>query len=150
MTTTDCKNRPVAPKLDAFDPELPFLASKAAVELDNLILGKPGDSHAVMTLAQHLQSCVERVPGTEEYRSLMDPATIIVFTGAVAASGIPKVQTFVDLARVAWQIANDLQSSDASCDTLRRLRTFCVNLAKIAVAQERSRLEMHSRHETWS
>jgi len=147
--TTGRENCYLSPILDADDPELPFLASTAAVELDNLILGKSGASHAVATLAQRLQNCVERVAGIDEPRSVMDPATITVFNRAIEASGMTLAQTFGELARKVSEIANDLQRSDSSSDTFRRLRTFCANLAKGAVAHQRSRFEMQSGHETW-
>ena len=146
------KNGVATKSLDAFDPGLSFLASQAAVELDNLLLGKSSKLQAVKLLGERLAHSTEKIEGGEGRRSLMDPATVSVFSNAIAASGIPKVQTLPELAQEAWRLANDLQESQSTSDKqqLEVLRTFCTHLAKSLVAHEQSDLEMQSSDENWS
>ena len=146
------KNVVEAKYLDAFDPGLSFLAAQAAVELDNLLLSKSSELQAVRLLGERLAHSTEEIEGGKDRRSLMDPATVSVFSNAIAASGIPKVQTLPELARQAWRLANALQESQSSSDKqgLERLRTFCTHLAKSVMAHEQSDLAMQSSDENWS
>lgn len=153
MPDTAENNRATA-RLNVLDPGLPFLASQAAIELDNLLLGCEVELQSVERLAGRLEGSTEQIAETEERKSLMDPATISVLSSAVAASGMSKMQTLADLANEAWRIANDLQSSKSDRDRdksrVERLRAFCNCLAQSAVAHERSLYDMQSVDRNWS
>lgn len=139
-------------RLDALDPGLPFLASQAAIELDNILLGQDVELQAACFLAERIQNSTEENPGNDDRKSLMDPATITLFSSAVAASGIQNLRTLDDLANEAWRLANALRGSATETDRERieRLRTFCTFLAQSAVAHERQILERQTSDKNWS
>lgn len=153
MPDTAENNRATA-RLNVLDPGLPFLASQAAIELDNLLLGREVELQSVERLAGRLEGSTEPIAGTEGRKSLMDPATISVFSNAVDASGMPKIQTLADLANKACRIADGLQSSKSDRDRdksrVERLRAFCNCLAQNAIAHERSLYDMQSVDKNWS
>jgi hypothetical protein len=138
--------------LDAFDPGLSFLASQAAVALDNLLLGKPSEMQAVKLLGARLAHSTEEIEGGEGRRSLMDPATISVFSNAIAASGIRPIHTLPELAFEAWRLAEDLQKSQSTSEKhrLELLRTFCSHLANSVLAHEQSNFDTQFSDDNWS
>lgn len=146
------ENNLAAKRFTALDPGLPFLASQAAIELDNLLLGKDVDLKAVEQLGQRLENSTEQVAGTEGRTSLMDPATVCVFNGAISASGMPRVQTLAELASKAWQIARDLRASkeESNKQRIEQLGTFCTYLARSAIAHERTFYDMQFPNKDWS
>lgn len=146
------ENNLAARRFTALDPGLPFLASQAAIELDNVLLRKNVELKAVSQLAQRLERSTEQVAGTEDRKSLMDPATVSIFNSAIVASGMQKVQTLAELASEAWQIARELQGStrESNRQRVEKLRTFCTHLARSAVAHERALYEMQSANKNWS
>ena len=140
-------------RLNALDPELPFLASQAAIELDNLLLGRSVKLDAVNCLAERLENSIEQDSGAGDRRLLMDSATVSAVSVALAESGASNLRTLDDLASEAWQIADDLQNSnDDGSDEAKvsRLRTFCTSLARSAVARERAFYDMQSVNNHWS
>jgi len=146
------ENTHAAKRFKSFDPGLPFLASQAAIELDNLLLGKDVDPKAVKQLAQQLEESTAPAVGAEGRTSLMDPATVSVFSSAISASGRPRVQTLAELASQAWQIARELQDSRENSEKqrLEQLGTFCTHLARSAIAHERALCDMQSPNKDWS
>ena len=136
----------------SLDSDLPFLASQAAIELDNLLLGKNVDLKAVKRLAQQLEDSTAQGVGTENRISLMDPATVSVFSNAISTSGMQEVKTLGELAGKAWQIARELQGSqeDSEKQRLQQLGTFCTHLARSAIAHERALYDLHSPNKDWS
>ena len=146
------ENDCVPNRLSALDPGLPFLASQAAIELDNLLLGRDVELKAVKQLAERLDQSTGQVAGTESHRSLTDPATITLFNRAVVASGKLDVRTVDELASEAGRIAHELQNSEEKSDKgqIKYLRTFCTHLAQSALALEQSLFKTHSRAKNWS
>jgi hypothetical protein len=141
--------------LSALDPSLSYLASEAAFELDNILIGEiSNEPVAVKLLAQRLQNSTEAIGAGDTRQSLMDPTTISVFSNAIAASGLARVSTLEDLAAKAWKISQDLEHSSKEVQTERqsieRLRNFCVFLADSAVAQERLSRDLHFQKRNWS
>jgi hypothetical protein len=143
---------PQIKRLDALDPGLPYLATQAAIELDNLLLKREVELSAVKCLAERLENSVETGSDSGIKKALMDPNTVAVFSSAILASGIPEVRTLSELANEAQQIATELHSSHDQSDEgrIESLRTFCRLLAQSAVAHERSVYEKQSFNQNWS
>ncbi|MFN3152114.1 hypothetical protein [Bremerella sp.] len=139
-------------RLSASDPSLAFLASQAAIELDNRILGRHSTLTAVGQLAERLENATESV-GEKDRRSLMDPTTVSMFSNAIAASESKQVCTLEELASEAWRIATTLHESvgesGADEERLKQMRTFCVYLAESAIGREASPLEAQDSTDEW-
>lgn len=123
--------------LNALDPRLSFLASQAAVELDNLRLGKATKLVAVQLLRRRLDNSTELVEGTNDRKMLLDAPTVSVLSNAISASRSQEVRTLAELASEAWQMASDLQKAeevpaDLDKSTIERLRSFCLFLSQNA------------------
>jgi len=106
-----------------FNPELPFLASQAAIELDNILLGRGKGITAVKKLASGFETL------------LIDPPAASIFSASQAAN----VQSFEEFVASVSAIAKGLQTAEQQPDTkvIEYLRLFCNNLAKEAIAHER-------------
>lgn len=131
------------PPLQGLDPNLSFIASRAAIELDNLLLGTSKNLDAVHELARRLKNSAEEISGSTTMRNLMDPQSIRVFSQAYIETQGETVSTIDELAKKAWNIAGDLDEAkaDPQRQTLERLRAFCVALSRIVSAQRLAMLE---------
>ena len=132
--------------LRALDPDLPFLAARAAVELDNLILNQPTSLDSVKQIASLLQGSTTLAAGGQR-KSLMDPATVDLVGRAIIAQG-DQVMTITALAEVAARIADELASTeqDPKRNLLEKMRTFCVALSREASAYMSPEIETESPH----
>jgi hypothetical protein len=134
------------------DPNLAFLASRAAIEIDRIRQGKPMAGAAIAKLADILK-CSMQSSGTEESGEFWDPITISLIHGAVEARGSTNVTTKRDLLREAVEIANQLAKtaeSNTVPSDVERLRAFCVGLANSAIAHERAQIEAYADKSQWS
>jgi len=120
--------------LNALEPGLSFLASQAAIELDNLLLGRKTTLEAVQLLGRRLNAATEAVEGSAGRRTLMDAPTVSILSNAISASRSKNLRTLDELASESWKMANDLQDTTESANqqALKKLRSFCVCLSQIA------------------
>ena len=139
-------------RLSATDPNLAFLASKAAIELGRVAQGRSTSVEAVNALGNLLRNSANVSTGTEERVGFIDPTTISVLHSAIKAEGA-SVATLPELVREAQRIARQLESttraSNESSD-LTRLQLFCIGLADSAIAHERSQIESDFEKAQWS
>ena len=152
MSATTPDDR-VTERLSVLQPGLSFLAARATIELDNLCLGRGGELDAVKELAERLKCATEQVGASVDSRtSLMDPTTVVVFSNAIAASGLCEVRTLADLANEAWEIAGALENSGPNSDgnQIQRMRAFCNHLARSVIAHEKSLHDMQCANANWS
>jgi len=136
--------------LRALDPNLPFLASEAAVDIENLLAHRCEDLKAIRTLANRLKNSIEAgTVGSPHLRSLMDPATLTILNEAVAeVFKSASLQRVEDLLGEAAKMASLLSSADPkniSAD-LEKARDFCVALSRAAVAYRRSIKDLRPSH----
>lgn len=119
--------------LRALDPNLPFLASEAAIELDNLLLAQTGSLDNVKLLAERLKNTSEKVDGDTTRRALMDLPTVEVISAVFMSQG-HQVKTLNELVQEAWSISGNLERSGAEQDRalIAKTRDFCVALSKCA------------------
>ena len=134
--------------LRALDPELPFLASEAAIDLDNLLNHRSNDVVAVHHLADRLKKTLAPAEGTVRARFL-DHGTLTVLGEAInQVPGETELQEVDELISRASKIADELSSSDSSIDRARLewARSFCVALSRCAAEYRKSIHEVRQHH----
>jgi hypothetical protein len=150
MSTAMHNSQPT--RISATDPNLAFLASRAAIQLDRMIQGKSTSNEAVRELAGQLKSATFHV-AQEEPAALWDPSTVSLLRNAIDAKGTSPVTTIDELIGAATKIAQQLETTtDQSKNTtdIERLRSFCVGLSNSAIAHERSQIETSFEKPQWS
>lgn len=129
--------------LRALDPNLPLLASQAAIELDALLCNVGTEPRAIKKLALWLTSSFQGLPEGPEHNFLVDPPTESLLTRAFqqAQWAIP-VRTVTDLSAEASKLANSLRDINADSDHNKMVvaRAFCAALAESAA------LYLHSQY----
>lgn len=141
--------------VNILDPELPFLASQAAVELDNLLNGTGTDSAAVRNLAKRLQASLPSDTATAPHRALLaDTATISVLGQAInisrSAEHMLPISSDDELSQRTAEIAGQLSDVDGPLPedkkVLKWARAFCLALSQCAAAYRRSEFEVRRPH----
>ena len=136
--------------LHVIDPDLPFLASEAAIELVNLLLGRKSDLKSVSILAEKLRNSVEIDKTNGEIHSLMDPTTVIILAEAINKSQAqPTITKVEELIKKACSIADDLSNNTDPKDNRNRLewaRDFCVALSRLTAAYHKSIFDLRPPH----
>ncbi|OGW38716.1 MAG: hypothetical protein A2010_14630 [Nitrospirae bacterium GWD2_57_9] len=135
--------------LRALDLDLPFLASEAAIDIDNLLSNRSRELTAIRLLADQLRNSIEISSTGEPPRSLMDPATLTILGEAVArAAGEGYSRKVDDLLAEAVKIGTELTSADPSKNLkeLERAREFCVALSTAVVAYHKSISDLNPQH----
>lgn len=130
--------------------DLPSLASRAAIELDNMILGNADDLAVVRRLARLLAESLEAVPDPASPESLVDPATVLVMNSAILDAHVADrpLQTLRDLVSESMRIRETLESISGLTPKadLERMRSFCVALSNRASECLKPWEELESRH----
>lgn len=120
--------------LRALDPDLPFLASEVAVDIENLLANNPTSLDAIHKLAHRLRNAIE--PGTAGTppHSLMDPATLTVVAQAIAQTE-DSLRSVDELLAHAEKIAASLSEPGFGTNRseLANARDFCVALSRAVV-----------------
>ena len=114
--------------LRALDPDLILLASEAAIDIDNLLSHRSTDLTVIRRLAAQLKNSIEVDTSGSAQRSLMDPATLNILSGAVMEATEKKSLNKVEeLLREAAKIATTLSRDNPmeAPDELRQARDFC-------------------------
>jgi hypothetical protein len=123
--------------MEADDPDFSFLASQAAVELDNLSLGRQTRVENVRRLGRILEASVKSTSSVGTRGAFGSTGTLGVFGRAIeaSASGHPRL-TMSELIDEAWKMAEQLSASSGSEDKnhLKQLRTFCVALSRASAS----------------
>ena len=136
MTVPASQSRKI-PRLSALDPDLAFLASQAAIELDALLSQRSTELAAVRELAEQLRNSITLSSADGGPQSLMD-----------RTHPTQTVTRIRDLVSRAAAIADDLQRSDPIRDRerLEWAREFCVSLSKTAAAYRKSIYDLRPAH----
>jgi hypothetical protein len=133
--------------LRALDTDLPFLASEAAVDLENILSGRGTQLAAIQCLAARLKNSIELSNSGGPPKALMDPATLTVLGEAVAQTAASATNVNDVLAEAA-KIASDLSAPESSRkrEELVRARDFCVALSKAAASYRRAIRDLRPPH----
>lgn len=123
--------------------EFSWLACQAAIELDNMLLGRPTDASAVGRLGQKLGQSVAGDATSASVPRLADMRRTLALHAAVRRIGSVDQSTVSGLQEVTRALAQQLCSvgSQSLHDDLVKLRSFCVALSRAAVVSERPVLE---------
>lgn len=138
--------------LEAMDPELPFLAARAAIELDNLLLNRGQKLDAVASLAERLRNSSTRITNVQRDKALVDLSTVEILSSSVSATEQFSGSTLQDLAAKASEIAANLQTASErkSADSaIARSRAFCVALSRCASSYTQSVYESGQTEQPW-
>ena len=123
-------------RIQVLDPDLSLLASQAALELDNLLLGQTVEPIAVRQLGKALKNSFTGV-GSTPRKSLVDPGAVAVIGRALNASDVVKSASTVDeLDNKAWEVAAQMDQIGDHGDSkdLKKVRDFCVALSDYAAS----------------
>lgn len=128
--------------LRIFDPDLPLLASEAAVDIENILLNGPKELEAVHLLANLLKNSIQTDTNDAAFQSLMDPPTLSIIGEAVAKStktqnGCHKIEYLLN---EAGKIADILSQTSHIGDPteLEKARDFCLALSSAALSYRKS------------
>lgn len=136
--------------LHVLDPNLPFLASNAAIELDNLLLRRKPTLKYVYILSEKLRNSFEIDISNGATRSLIDPTTLTVLGEAVNKSQAqPTVTKVEELIEKACSIASDLSKRNFPKDNREKLegmRDFCVAFSHLVSAYHKSIFDLRPPH----
>jgi len=137
-------------EIHALDPDLPFLASEAAVDLANLRYGDSQRMEAIRNLADRLEKSIKKDSSGVPSRSLVDPDALTVLGGAVVESTFAgqSSKKINDLLVRALEIAEFL-SSDNMQDhpaKMEEAMNFCAALSRAAIAYRRSIRDLSPSH----
>lgn len=137
-------------EIHALDPDLPFLASEAAVDLANLRYGDSQRMEAIRNLADRLKKSIKKDSSGVPSRSLVDPDALTVLGGAVVESTFAgqSSEKIDDLLVRALEIAEFLSSENMQDDPakMEEAMNFCAALSRAAIAYRRSIRDLSPSH----
>lgn len=127
---------------DALNPDLPFLAANAALELDNILNNTGSSLSYVEKLERMLESSAreQKIAGGRA-RLLVDPVSSNILSRALAASHQSDPGTLQDLAKAISVLSGYiklLRASNLAKDNIASLRDFCVALSTYASASRKT------------
>ena len=138
------------------ESDLASLSSRAAIALDNLVIGGEVERYALCTLADTIVLLTETPAESSEPALLLDPSTAIVMNHAIAdAKLLPTALTTVEqLLQEASSIGERLRevSKDPpgflgrQREDVEKMRSFCLALSKQACAYRESVADRQPTH----
>lgn len=135
--------------------DLATMACRAAIELDNTILGRGQRLETVKRLADQMSYLVARIKPTSP-TSFTDPTAVVLMKRAVEDFAIGKAHpsTVDELAEIASTIQQSLREllkeQQPSKDHLQKMRSFCLALSESASSYQHSIDELRQPHSYWS
>lgn len=124
---------------DALDPDLPFLAASAALELDNLLIGSSSSTEHVEQLARLLFS---PSPGQTVSKKFLDPISCSVLTRAlsesVGADSATEDESASAISRLSERLEGIIKNSSTQKEQISELRNFFVALSRLASSSRTS------------
>jgi hypothetical protein len=131
-----------------FEADLSSLASKAAIEIDNLILGRGKKHESIKKLAKKLSESIQGTFRTTECKSLINPTAVTIMGRAINKGSIEKIDSVDEIIIQAQQIADTMNKSTGTHDKkqLEEIRTFCVALSISAASHRLSTADQRPKH----
>ncbi len=137
-------------EIRALDPDLPFLASEAAIDLANLRYGESRRMDAILRLADRLKKSIKKDSSGIPSRCLVDPDALIILGGAVAASSsaAQSSERIDDLLARALGIAKFLSSENIQDNPaeMEGAMNFCAALSREAISYRHSIRDLSPSH----
>jgi len=128
--------RRVAPQpLHVLDADLPYIASEAAVEIDNIIAGHSEEPTAFKELARRLKDSFEFPAESERPQYMIDAGTLGVLEEAIRRAGQTREVNMQDTVARIVNLAG-LPDSELSAhkSDLEWACQFCLALSRVAAA----------------
>jgi len=128
-----------------------MLATRAAIELDNLRRGVQTDRGAIRELGELLKNSFDQSAGGDNGQtrgSLLDSGTIVILgraLGSSQGSALTKVSQMQELATKVASQFEQIISNDKN-QPIETLRDFCVALAREAAGYHKSLREIRTPH----
>ena len=142
MTKLYTASQVLKPHLHSADPELPTLATRAAIELDSLHRGRTEDATSVHRLSELLRNSVEKVqlPQDRQFAALMDASTVVIVARALRCTDRGEAKTTKEVLEMTRVVADELEQAAAqqTGEHLDELREFCLELARGTAAHHHS------------
>ncbi|NCO43497.1 MAG: hypothetical protein COZ06_12365 [Armatimonadetes bacterium CG_4_10_14_3_um_filter_66_18] len=140
-----------AAALRSADSDLPSLACMAAIEFDNMLLGRGHQTDAIGQLAKVISESVGDTAGAGLPGSLPNPTTVAVMSKAMEGAnlGDEAPRTVRDLAQQVFKVGKglaDVEAQKQHREWLQTMRSFCVMLSRQASAYQRSSDEFRPPH----
>ena len=135
--------------VNVLDPQLPTLASNAAVELDLLINGEPAELNAVSQLGDRLRQTLDKPQADQPARGLhIDTETEAILGQAFTIAGADAKTIVADLIQKTEEIAEQLSTAEAETETteLELQRAFCLALCECASAFRQMAFDVRPPH----
>jgi len=134
--------------LRVLDPDLPLLATEAAIDIENLLASRSHDLTAIRRLADRLNNSIDLSTTNLQPRSLMDPATLSVLGEAIAVTtNGGTLQKLEELIEETAYIAKTLTSAKPeNIEELTKARDFCVALSRVVMAYHKSIRDLRPPH----
>lgn len=126
--------------MSVLDEDLTFLATQAAIELDELMRGESISVEAIPKLSDVISNSVKSYNVSGRSASL-DPATATVINRAFIDSNIADLSTVDELIQKSLELAGTLQSQvqpDQRNGDMASLKKFCLALARCSAAYRES------------
>jgi hypothetical protein len=137
-------------KLRALDPDLPMLAARAAMELDNFKSSGETAFEAVNLLGQRLKNSLQHTNTMAGGRkALLDSGTASLVGRALNVSNWPsKISTIDQLGNEIWEVAQILEAvvSSPSSEPIEKIRDFCVALSECAASYRQAFHDLRPAH----
>lgn len=135
--------------------DLATMACRAAVELDNTILGRGQHFETLTRLAEQMSFLVTRIKPNSS-SSFTDPTAVVLMKRAVEdyAVGATPPSTVDELAVIVNAIQKNLQDllqkQQPDKEHLKEMRSFCLSLSESASSYQQSIDELRQPHSYWS
>ena len=142
-------------KYGSLGHDLPSVACQAAIELDNLILGRTNELPSVRELSVRISEEVPEMSDLNSPLSLVNPSTIVALHGTLKESRITIPSDDIgELTRQAGEIvsrlnmiSDDPQAARSSdLEGLRKLKEFCLILSRQSAAASMNPVESRPPH----
>ncbi len=108
-------------------PRLPLIASKAAIEFDRAIQGRPMGFTSAKLLAGYLKKTLGHRAAEGTVATSFDAATVGIVGRALTP--VPSQETTIcDVVNKAWELAEQMEASspDSDVPSLEQAKRFCV------------------------
>lgn len=134
--------------LPMFEFDLSSLASRAAIEIDNLILGQSKEQNSIKKLAKKLKESIHDSYSGAECRFLTNPTAVTIMGRAINKGAPNKISSVDEIIKQAQLITDILNKPMSSSDRpqLEEIRSFCIALSISAASHRVSAVDKRPKH----
>ena len=138
------------PRLRALDPDLPMLAARAAMELDNYKRSGEASFTAVKLLAERLKNSFQTGAAmASPCKAWLDSGTVSLVGRALnSSSWAGQVSTIEQLSSELWEVARRLENVNTTPaeQPIEKIRDFCIALSECAASYRQAFHDLRPTH----